>query len=288
MQAVSYQRASTVDEAIELLRNGGETARVLAGGTDIIVQARERAREVSAFVDIKHIPELMEFSYSASDGLSVGAAAPLYQLYNDHSIKQHYPALVEAITVIGGTAIQGRASIGGNLANSGPAGDSITAMMALGATANIAGPNGERSVPVAEFCTGPSRNVLELGEFIVTISFPVPPENSGAAWQRFIPRNEMDIAVVNCGSYVELEGDTVVDARLALGAVGPTPLMSPGAAEALIGRPISDETIAAAAQAAHDTATPIDDMRGSVKQRKHLSRVLAQRTLDLAVERARG
>lgn len=288
MQALSYQRASTVGEAIELLRDGGETARVLAGGTDIIVQARERAREVSALVDIKHIPELTEFSYNASDGLSVGAATPLYRLYNDDSIKTHYPALVEAITVIGGTAIQGRASIGGNLANSGPAGDSITSMMALGAVANIAGPNGERSVPVAEFCTGPSLNVLELGEFIVTISFPAPPAHSGAAWQRFIPRNEMDIAVVNCGSYVELDGDTVVDARLALGAVGPTPLASPAAAEALIGRPISDETIAAAAQAAHDTATPIDDMRGSIKQRKHLSRVLAQRTLDIAVERARA
>lgn len=288
MQAVTYQRASTVSEAIDLLRSGGEKARVLAGGTDIIVQARERAKEVDSFVDIKHIPELMTFSYSASDGLSVGAATPLYLLYNDSDIQTHYPALVEAITVIGGTAIQGRASIGGNLCNSGPAGDSITSMMVQSAVAHIAGPNGERDVPVPEFCTAPGQNVLELGEFVVTINFPVPAARSGAAWQRFIPRNEMDIAVVNCGSYVQLDGDTVVDARVALGAVGPTPLMVPGAAEALIGRPISDETIAAAAQAAEETATPIDDMRGSIKQRKHLSRVLTQRTLDLAVERARG
>ena len=288
MQAVSYHRALTVTEAIDLLRNGGEKARVLAGGTDIIVQARERAREVDRFVDIKHIPEVMTFSYSASDGLSVGAAVPVYLLYNDDDVKTHYPALVEAISVIGGTAIQGRASLGGNLCNSGPAGDSITSMMALGAVAHVAGPNGERDVPVAEFCTGPSQNVLELGEFVVTIGIPAPAAGSGAAWQRFIPRNEMDIAVVNCGSYVQLDGDTVVDARMALGAVGPTPLAVPAAAEALIGRPISDETIAAAAEAAHDRATPIDDMRGSIKQRKHLSRVLAQRTLELAVERARG
>jgi carbon-monoxide dehydrogenase medium subunit len=161
-------------------------------------------------------------------------------------------------------------------------------MMCLGAVAHVAGPNGNRDIPVAEFCTGPGRNVLELGEFIVTISFPAPTENSGAAWQRFIPRNEMDIAVVNCGSWIQLDGDVVTDARIALGAVAATPIMVPGAAEALIGRPITDETIAAAAQASHDAATPIDDMRGSIRQRKHLCRVLTQRTLDLALERARG
>ena len=137
MQPVTYKRASTVSEAIDLLREG-DNARVLAGGTDIIVQARERAKVVDSFVDVKHIPELMEFSYDASTGLTVGAATPLYRLYNDHAIKTHYPALVEAITVIGGTAIQGRASIGGNLANSGPAGDSITAQMCLGAVAHVA------------------------------------------------------------------------------------------------------------------------------------------------------
>ena len=288
MQAVTYQRASTVSEAIDLLRAGGEGARVLAGGTDIIVQARERTKTVDSFVDVKHIPELMQFSYSASDGLSIGAATPVYLLYNDDEIKTHYPALVEAMSVIGGTAIQGRASLGGNLGNSSPAGDTLTSMMAIGAVAQIAGPNGERDVSVAEFFTGPGSNVLELGEFVVTINFASPAAGSGAAWQRFIPRNEMDIAVVNCGSYVQLDGDTVTDARVALGAVAATPIMVPAAAEALIGRPISDETIAAAAQASHDAATPIDDMRGSIKQRKHLSRVLTQRTLDTAVERARG
>ena len=287
MQTVTYQRASTVSEAIALLSNGGENARVLAGGTDIIVQARERARMVDSFIDIKHIPELMRFNYNASDGLSVGAATPLYLLYNDNDIQTHYPALIEAITVIGGTAIQGRASLGGNLCNSSPAGDSLTSMMALGAIAHIAGPSGERDVAVSEFFTGPGRNILERGEFVVTITFATPPTNSGTAWQRFIPRNEMDIAVVNCGSYVELDGETVTDARIALGAVAATPIMVPTAAEALIGRKITDETISAAAEASFEAATPIDDMRGSVKQRKHLSKVLTQRTLDIAVARAR-
>lgn len=288
MQTVTYQRASTVSEAIALLSNGGENTRVLAGGTDIIVQARERARTVDSFIDIKHIPELMTFSYNTSDGLSVGAATPVYLLYNDSDIQNHYPALIEAITVIGGTAIQGRASLGGNLCNSSPAGDSLTSMMALGAVAHIAGPDGERDVAVSEFFTGPGRNILELGEFVVAINFAAPPTNSGTAWQRFIPRNEMDIAVVNCGSYIHLDGETVTDARIALGAVAATPIMVPAAAEALIGRPITAETISAAAEASFEAATPIDDMRGSIKQRKHLSRVLAQRTLDIAVERARG
>ena len=288
MQAVSYQRASTVKEAIDLLREGGETARVLAGGTDIIVQARERARDVSRFIDIKQIPEVTGISYSSSDGLTLGAAMPLYQVYADHDVKTLYPALVEAATVIGGTAIQGRATLGGNLCNSSPAGDSLTSMMVLGAVAHTAGPNGERDLPVAEFFTGPGRNVLEHGEFVVNIHFPAPPTRSGAAWQRFIPRNEMDIAVVNCGSYIAFDGDTVSDARIALGAVAATPIMVPAAAEALIGKPLTEETIAAAAAASSEAATPIDDMRGSIRQRKHLSGVLTERTLRIAADRARA
>ncbi len=288
MQAVSYQRASTVSEAIDLLREGGDTARVLAGGTDLIVQARERRRNVDQFIDIKHIPEVMGISYSSSDGLSVGAATPLYQVYGDADVKTHYPALVEAASVIGGKAVQGRASLGGNLCNSSPAGDSLTAMMVIGAVARIAGPNGERDVPVTEFFTGPGANVLELGEFVVNIQIPAPTAGSGAAWQRFIPRNEMDIAVVNCGTYLAFEGDTVTDARIALGAVAATPIMTPAAAEALIGRPLTDETIAAAAAASSEAATPIDDMRGSIRQRKHLAGVLTERTIRTAAERARA
>ncbi len=287
MQAVTYKRPSTVNEAIDLLREGGESARVLAGGTDIIVQARERTRDVSQFVDIKQIPELMGISMDA-DGLTVGAATPLYQVYGDAGVRSGYPALVEASSVIGGTAIQGRATLGGNLGNSSPAGDTLTAMMALGAMARTAGPNGTREVAVSEFFTGPGQNVLELGEFVVNLHFPPPAAGVGAAWQRFIPRNEMDIAVVNCGSSLRFEGDVVAAATVALGAVAATPILAPEAAQALVGRPFTDETIAAAAAAASDAASPIDDMRGSIRQRRHLSGVLAERTLRLAAERARA
>ena len=288
MQDVRYAKASSVDDAIELLNKGGAAARVLAGGTDIIVQARERRREVNLFVDIKAIPETMEITYDPDGGLTIGAATPAYLIYNNEDVKRLYPALVEASTVIGGIAIQGRASLGGNLCNSGPAADSVPAMIVLQGTANIAGPNGRRSVAIEDFNTGPGRNVLEQGEFVVSLHFPSPAPNSGAAWERFIPRNEMDIAVVNAGSYVRFEGDSVRDARIAIGAVAPTCLLVSEAAQALIGKPLTDETIAAAGAAAREAAKPIEDMRGTIKQRKHLSDVLVQRTLRVAAQRARG
>lgn len=287
MQPVKYKRATSVSEAVSLLKDGGEFARPLAGGTDVIVQARERRRDIDLFVDIKHIPELMAISHDAS-GVTIGAAVPLYQIYGDTQIVSQWPAVTEASHVIGGTAIQGRATLGGNLCNSSPAADSIPAMMVLEGVAHIAGPNGERDVPVAEFCTAPGRNVLAVGEFVTSIRFPKPAAHSGGAWQRFIPRNEMDIAVVNAGVWVQLDGDTVTDARFALGAVAPIPLSVPTAAQAVIGKAVSDATIAAAGDAAKAAAQPIDDMRGSVKQRKHLAKVLTERTLRHAIERARG
>ncbi|PKN81294.1 MAG: carbon monoxide dehydrogenase [Chloroflexi bacterium HGW-Chloroflexi-9] len=288
MQAVKYARASSVDEAITLLRDGGDTARVLAGGTDVIVQARERRRHIELFVDIKHIPELTSLTHGGDGGLTVGAATPLYRIYGDTEVVRRFPALAEATHVIGGKAIQGRASLGGNLANASPAADSIPAMIVLAGVARVAGPGGTREVPVAEFCSGPGRNVLQPGEFITSIHFPPPAAGSGQAWERFIPRNEMDIAVVNAATYLAFDGDVVTEARFALGAVAATPLSVPAAAAAVVGRRLTDETIAAAAEAARQTATPISDMRGTVRQRKHLVGVLTEHVIRRAVERARA
>jgi carbon-monoxide dehydrogenase medium subunit len=288
LQDIKYVKAGSVDEAVQLLKDGGARARPLAGGTDIIVQARERKRDVNLFVDIKAIKETMELSYDPAKGLTVGSATPCYLIYGNETVKQHYPALVESASVIGGIAIQGRASLGGNLCNSGPAADSVPAMIAYAGVANIAGPGGRRSVPIEEFNTGPGRNVLTDGEFVVNITFPAPAANSGAAWQRFIPRNEMDIAVVNAGTYVRFEGTNVAAARCSIGAVGPTVIYVQGVEDAIKGKPLSEETIKAAGQAAKDAARPIDDMRGSIKQRKHLSAVLVERTLREAARRALG
>lgn len=286
MQALTYERASTIAEAIALLSDGGTTARVLAGGTDVIVQARERRAEIDRFIDVKQIPETMALSYDAADGLSVGAAVPCYRIYGDAAVREHYPALVDATTVIGGTAIQGRASLGGNLCNSSPAADSIPAMIVLGAVAHLAGPDGEREVAVEQFCSGPGQNVLAAGEFVVSLHFPPPAASCGAGWERFIPRNEMDIAVANAAAWLEFDGESVVAARVAIGAVAPTVLLVAAAGEALAGSPLSEATIAAAAQASRDAASPIADMRGSVKQRRHLAGLLTARTVRAAAARA--
>ena len=160
-------------------------------------------------------------------------------------------------------------------------------MIVLGGVATLAGPNGRREVPVGEFFTGPGRNVMETGELIVYISFPPVGAGEGAAWERFIPRNEMDIAVASAGAWVKIEDESVTDARIALGAVAATPLVANNAADALIGRPLTDESIAAAGDAASEIASPITDMRGSIKQRKHLAKVLTERTIRMAADRIR-
>ena len=288
MQALKVVRPTTVQEAIEQLNEGGDAARPLAGGTDVIVIARARVRNIDVLVDVKQIPELMAIEWDPGTGLTIGAATPCYEIYGNADIVANYPAIIDCATLIGGTGIQGRASFGGNLCNSSPSGDTIPTQIVLEAVANIAGPNGERSVPVEDFCTGPGRNVLEQGEFVVSLSFPAPDANGGARFLRFIPRNEMDIAVCNAASAVKLDGDTVRWARVSIGAVAPIPLLVDGAAEALVGKALTDETIEAAAEAAKAAATPIDDMRGSIKQRKHLAAVLTRRTLQQAARRARG
>jgi len=288
MQALRYARATSIDEAVRMLREGGETARVLAGGTDVIVQARERRRVIELFVDIKQIPDVMTLEYDRQRGLRVGAAVPLYRVYGHADVQRVYPALRAAAHVIGGKAIQGRATLGGNLCNASPAADSIPAAMALDGVAEIAGPGGRREVRVDEFCTGPGRNVLQPGEFVVALRFPQPAPHSGQAWERFIPRNEMDIAVVNAACALTLDGEVVTSARIALGAVAPRTILVPAAAEALVGRRLTDDTVAAAGAAAKEAATPIDDMRGTVKQRKHLSDVLVQHVVRAAGERARS
>ena len=290
MQTFDYVAAQTVDEAVSLLASKGDQARVLAGGTDLIVQLREGRRALETVVDVKKIPEANVLSYDAQNGLHLGAAVPCHRIYNDPEIAKAYPGLMDAFTLIGGIQIQGRASVGGNLCNSSPAADSIPTLIAHRTTCVIAGPNGQREVAAEQFCTAPGRNVLENGEFLLSLRVPAPPKGFGAHYLRFIPRNEMDIAVVGVGSSLVLGDDnsTVTDARISLGAVAPTPLLAVEAAAALVGKPISDDTIAAAAGAAASIARPIDDMRGTIQQRIHLTGVLTRRTLQGALSRARG
>ncbi|MBM3222543.1 MAG: xanthine dehydrogenase family protein subunit M [Candidatus Tectomicrobia bacterium] len=290
MQAFDYIAAQTLDEAVSLLAAKGDQARVLAGGTDLIVQLREGRRRLELVVDVKKIPDVNVLSYDTRNGLTLGAAVPCHRVYGDVTIARAYPGLMDAFTLVGGTQIQGRASVGGNLCNSSPAADTIPTLIAHQATCVIAGPGGRRELPVEQFCTAPGRNVLGNGEFLVALRLPAPGPRFGARYLRFIPRNEMDIAVVGVGSALTLgdDGATVTAARIALGAVAPTPLLVNEAGAALVGKPISDATIAQAAAAAQAAARPISDMRGTADQRRHLVGVLTRRTLQGAIARARG
>jgi len=289
MQAFEYINAKTVSEAVTLLNEKGDKARILAGGTDLIVQAREGKRTLGWMIDIKSIPDVNELSYDSETGLTLGASVPCYQIYADDAVCNAYPGLIDATTIIGGTAIQGRAGVGGNLCNASPAADGIPPLIVLNATCNIAGTNGKREIPVEDFCTAPGQTVLEKGEMLVSIKIPAPQQNSSSYYLRFIPRNEMDIAVVGAGAVVVLDDkkERIISARIALAAVAPTPLFAEEASTLLADREISETAIDEAAQAAQVISRPISDMRGTAEQRTHLVGVLTRRALNGAIQRVR-
>jgi carbon-monoxide dehydrogenase medium subunit len=249
------------------------------------MRAGRRTPEV--VIDIKNIAELNELAYDPSAGLTLGAAVPCYKIYGDAQVAAAYPALDDVASLIGGTQIQGRASIGGNLCNAAPSADAIPALIALKATCRIAGPDGEREVAVEDFCTAPGKTVLAANEILVSIHLPPPSANSGARYIRFIPRNEMDIAVAGAGVSVELENGNFRAARIALAAVAPTPLYVKEAGDFLTRKPVTDQNIGQAAAIARDAAKPITDMRGTIAYRKHITGVLTRRALHDAVARAK-
>jgi carbon-monoxide dehydrogenase medium subunit len=289
MHAFDYQAPTTVAEAIQLMAKHNGTARPLAGGTDLIDQMRVGRFAPDMLIDVKKLKEL-NVLFTDADGLHVGAAVPCYRIYGDETVTSQYTALADSCRIIGSVQIQSRASMGGNLCNSGPAADSIPSMIALGGICVIAGPGGTREVPVESFCTGPGKNVLKPGELLVEVRFPPRPANSGSHYRRMIPRNEMDIAVVGVGASVVLDksGQKFESARIALGAVAPTPLFANAASELLAGQPVNEESLDKAAAAAREIATPITDMRGTREYRIHVTGVLVKRVLQAAVARARG
>lgn len=289
MRDFDYEAPRSVAEALGLLSRSDGRARPLAGGTDLIDHVRTGRLTPDLLVDVKKIAELNRLEHSAA-GLRLGAAVPCYRIYGDDQIATRYEALAESCRIIGGIQIQNRASVGGNLCNSGPAGDSIPSLIALEAVCVVTGSQGTREVPAHEFCVGPGKNVLRPGELLVELKFPPRPPHSGSHYRRFIPRNEMDIAVVGVAASVALDPKTerIAAARIALGAVGPTPLLAEEASRLLVGRAPDSAAIEQAAQAARALARPIDDMRGTVEFRLHVTEVLVRRVLTAALERARG
>lgn len=289
MHNFEYEAPTALSDAVALMAKHGGNVRPLAGGTDLIDQMRVGRLSPHILVDVKKVDELNVLQIDA-DGLRVGAAVPCYRVYGDAGIGERYSALADSCHIIGGIQIQSRASIGGNLCNSGPAADSTPSMIALGGICVIAGRDGTRQVPVESFCTGPGQNVLQPDELLVEVRFPPRPADSGSHYRRLIPRNEMDIAVVGVAAAVQLDEaqQNFVAARIGLGAVAPTPLLAESASHALAGQPVSDETIAKAAEAARLSVSPITDMRGTKAYRIHVTGVLTERVIKAAVARARG
>ncbi len=284
-EASRYEAPADVEDAVALLA-AEEGARVLSGGTDLLVQMRTGAGAPPLFVDVKRIPRLCATSLDAS-GLRIGASVPAAEIFENESIRSLWPGLAEATDLIGSTQVQGRATWSGNLCNASPAADSVPALIACDAQAVVAGPGGERKVAVEGFTKGPGQTVLERGEFVVEFEVPAPAPRSADAYLRLIPRTEMDIAVVGAAVALTLdEGGAVTAARIVLGAVAPTAIRVPDAESALVGSRLEDDALAAAAAAASAAANPIDDKRGTVAYRKKVSGVLTKRAAKIAYDRA--
>jgi carbon-monoxide dehydrogenase medium subunit len=289
LHAINYEAPTTVDQAVKLLARHGEKARTLCGGTDLIIQLRAGVRRPEHVVDLKNIADLRRISFSMQHGLKLGAAVPAIEVHENADMRRYYPGLTEAAHLIGSLQIQSRASVGGNLCNGSPAADTIPALIAVGAKCRVVGPKGERIVAAEDFCTGPGRTVLQPDEILVEFQIPAPARHASDAYLRFIPRNEMDIAVVGVGAALTLDlaDDRCIDARIALGAVGPTPIFAKEAGAALIGKKLDAAAIERAAQAAIAASSPIDDMRGTAEFRRHIVGVLTRRVVTIAAERAR-
>jgi CO/xanthine dehydrogenase FAD-binding subunit len=287
MQEIRYEAPESVAQAVRLIE-ADPRATVIAGGTDLLVQFRAGQRQPTAFIDIKRIPELVDLALD-EDGLRLGAATCAAVISEQPEVKRLWPGLVEAVRLIGSTQIQGRGTVGGNLCNASPAADTTCALIVNRARCVVAGPAGERTVAVEQFCTGPGKTILQCGEFLVAIRIPRPAPRTSDAYLRLVPRSEMDIAVAGAGVSVTLDGDGVCTAaRVAIGAVAPTALLVPDAARALVGTRVDDAALAQAGKAASAAARPIDDKRGTAAYRRAVVGVLTRRAAVIAADRAKG
>ena len=283
-----YEAPETLDAAVTLLNGEAGQARPLAGGTDLLVQLRSGMVEPDLVVDLKRIPALRQIA-AVDGGFRVGAAVSGAELGEHAGLKAAWPGVVEAAELIGSTQIQGRASLGGNLCNASPAADSVPAMIAAAASVTVLGLEGEREVPVEDIVTGPGQTSLARDEIVVAVNLPPRPAHSADAYLRFIPRTEMDIAVVGAGVSLTLDdGGLCSHARVSLGAVAATPLLVAEAADALIGTSVDEAALTKLAEAASAAGRPIDDKRGTKVYRIKVAGVMARRAAEIALDRARS
>ncbi len=283
-----YHTPTSFADAATIAAGTTGTLRFLAGGTDVLVQMRAGMVQPDDLIDLKHIPGVDQVTQTPEGGWRIGVAVPGIVLGAQVGLVRDWPGVVEGMNLVGSTQVQGRATLAGNLCNGSPAADSVPGLIAAGAVATITGPKGSRDIPVEQVPAGPGRTNLAKGEVISAITLPPRGKNGGDAYLRFIPRTEMDIAVVGCAVSLRLQGDKIVEARVALGAVAPTVILSEAAAKAIIGTTLDEAALAALAKAAEAEAKPISDKRGTKEFRIDVAGVLARRAAKIAYDRAKG
>ncbi|WP_295072294.1 xanthine dehydrogenase family protein subunit M [Tabrizicola sp.] len=283
-----YHTPTSFADAAVIAAAATGTLRFLAGGTDVLVQMRAGVVQPDDLIDLKHIPGVDEIEQTPDGGWKIGIAVPGIVLGAHDALVRDWPGVVEGMNLVGSTQVQGRATLAGNLCNGSPAADSVPGLIAAGATVTVTGPNGSREVPVEQVPAGPGRTNLAKGEVVSRITLPPRGKNGGDCYLRFIPRTEMDIAVVGCAVSLRLDGDRIVEARVALGAVAPTVILSDAAAKAIIGTTLDDAALAALTKAAQAEAKPISDKRGTKEFRIEVAGVLARRAAKIAYDRAKG
>ena len=287
MHRFEYFAPQSLDEALSLLKEHGNGVKLLAGGTDLLVQMKEAGVHPSAVVSLHGISELVGIDFDEARGLRIGAATELAAVAAFPAMWERFTALAEGAYIVGSTQTRNMATLGGNIANAAPSADTAPALVALDALADIAGAEGVRQVPVGELFAGPGQSALAPGEILTAIRLQTPPARTGSIYQRHTPRKIMDIAAVGVGVRLTLASDdTVQRARICLGAVAPTPIRATEAEEALTGKPASDKLFDRAADLARAAARPISDTRGSAAFRRQLVGVMTRRCLEIALERA--
>lgn len=283
-----YHTPSSFEDAARLAASATGLTRFLAGGTDVLVQMRLGLALPDDLIDLKKIAGVDQITQTADGGWRIGVAVPGAALGAHAGLVADWPGVVEGMELVGSTQVQGRATLTGNLCNGSPAADSVPGLVAAAAQVEITGPDGTRTVAVEDIPTGPGKTSLTKGEVISAILLPPRGAAAGDAYLRFIPRTEMDIAVVGCAVSLSLDGDTITDARVSLGAVAPTVVLVPDAAAAMIGTTLDDAALDALAAAASAACKPIDDKRGTIEFRTDVAGVLAKRAAKIAYARAKG
>lgn len=281
-----YRAPRSLKQALEILDHHGEEARVLAGGTDLIVQMKQGTTHPACVVDVKKIPELNVLDWKLEDGLHIGAAVPISRLLTLPVVWEKYNILAQACSGIGSMQLRNRATIGGNICNAAPSADSAPPLLCLRAKAVMFSSKGVRAIPMEDFFLAPGKTARDNRELLVEIVIPTPESLSSGCYLKHGTREKMDIAVAGVASFLSLSAqDRKLKAvRIALGAVAPRPMRAPRAEAILTKNLLNRQNIEAAAEQAANEAEPISDLRGSAEYRREIVKVLTRRTLSKACE----